>query len=64
MCVCVYLHIVFYDFERTGNNVQNYINTISTAISTLLGLISSVYRDFPHWKSNQRPQNAEPKLDH
>ena len=33
-----------------------------TAISTLLGLISSVYRDFHLWRSNQWPQIAEPKL--
>ena len=32
-----------------------------TAISTLLGLISSVYRDLHHWRSNQQPQIAEPK---
>ena len=36
----------------------------STAVSTLLGLISSVYRDLPDWRSNQRPQNAEPKHYH
>ena len=33
-----------------------------TAVSTLLGLISSVYRDLHDWRSNQRPQIAEPKL--
>ena len=33
-----------------------------TAVSTLLGLISSVYRDLHHWKSNERPQIAESKL--
>ena len=31
-------------------------------ISTLLGLISSVYSDLHHWRSNQRPQIAEPKF--
>ena len=30
-----------------------------TAVSTLLGLISSAYRDLHHWRSNQQPQNAE-----
>ena len=35
-----------------------------TAVSTLLGLISSVYRDLLYWRSNQWPQNAEPKLYH
>ena len=35
-----------------------------TDVSTLLGLISSVYRDFLQWISNQRPQNAKLKLHH
>ena len=30
--------------------------------STLLGLLSNVYRDLHHWRSNQWPQIAEPKL--
>ena len=30
-----------------------------TAVSTLLGLISSAHRDLHHWKSNQQPQYAE-----
>ena len=33
-----------------------------TAVSTLLGLIRSVYCDLHHWRSNQRPQIAVPKL--
>ena len=33
-----------------------------TAVSTLLGFISSVYRNLHHWRSNQRPQIAVPKL--
>ena len=33
-----------------------------TAVSTLLGFISSVYPDLLHWGSNQRPHNAEQKL--
>ena len=33
-----------------------------TAVSTLLGFISSVYRDFHHWRSSHRPQIAVPKL--
>ena len=32
------------------------------AVSTLLGLISSVYRNLHHWRSNQRPQIAVLKL--
>ena len=33
-----------------------------TAVSASLGHISSVYRDLHHWRSNQWPQIAEPKL--
>ena len=33
-----------------------------TAVSTVLGFMSSVYRDIHHWTSNQRLQIAEPKL--
>ena len=29
-----------------------------TAVSTLLGLINSVYGNLNHWRSNQRPQIA------
>ena len=31
-------------------------------VSILLGLISSVYLDLRHWRSNQWPQTAGPKL--
>ena len=30
-----------------------------TAVSTLLGLISSTHRDLHHWRSNQQPRYAE-----
>ena len=30
-----------------------------TAVSTLLSLVSSSYRDLHHWRSNQQTQNAE-----
>ena len=33
-----------------------------TSVSTLLGLISSIYRDLHHWRSNERPQIAVPNL--
>ena len=33
-----------------------------TAVSTLSRLISSVYRNIHHWRSNQRPQIAVPKF--
>ena len=29
-----------------------------TAVSTLLGLISSAHRDLHHWRSNQQPKDA------
>ena len=32
-----------------------------TAVSTLLGLISSVYRNLHHWRSNQQSQITIPK---
>ena len=35
-----------------------------TAVSTLLGFISSIYGDIPQWRSNEQSQNAEPKLYH
>ena len=44
--------------ENPASDIQKHW----TAVSTLLGLISSIYRDLPHWRSNQWPQNAEPKL--
>ena len=37
---------------------QTLVGDIRTAVLALLGFISSVYRDLPHWRSNQRPQNA------
>ena len=33
-----------------------------TAVSTLLNLISSAYRDLYHGRSNQQPQTVERKL--
>ena len=47
-------------WQTLASNTQKHW----TAFSTLLGLISSVYCDLTHWRSNQRLQNAEPKLDH
>ena len=47
--------------------LQTFVNWITmtrksgelwTAVSTLLGLISSIYRDLHIWRSNQRPQIA------
>ena len=44
--------------SSTVRNIQNH----GTAVPTLLRLINSVYHDLSHWRSNQRPQNVEPKL--
>ena len=59
-------------FISRGINIVNWITTTRkstehrrehwTAVSTLLCLISSVYRNFYYWRSNQRPQIAVPKL--
>ena len=38
------------------------IQELWTAVSTSLGRISSVCRNLYHWRSNQRPQIAVPKL--
>ena len=35
-----------------------------TAVSTLVGLISSAYRDLRHWRWNQQPQDAEAETLH
>ena len=50
--------------QRSWRTLVHDIRKNWTAVSTLLGLISSVYRDLHHWRSNQRPLNAEPKLYH
>ena len=47
------------EIRRTPtHNIQEHW----TAVSAWLGLISSVYRTIHHYRSNQRPQNAVPKL--
>ena len=38
---------------------KNLHATYGTAVSTLLGLISSAYRDLHQWRWNQQPQTAE-----
>ena len=45
-------------YNLKGKDIDIHVRDIRkhrTAVSTLLGLISSVYRDFHHWRSNQRP---------
>ena len=51
-----------YHDRKIRRKLTHDIQKHSTADSTLLSLISSVYRDLPHWRSNQRPQITEPKL--
>ena len=71
----IYIHIYIYWIEELC--IINWITMTRktgkhsvwrteqwTAVSTLLGLSSSAYRDLQHWRSNKRPQNAEPKLYH
>ena len=53
----------YYDQKIRGKFARDILK-LWTAVSTLLGLISSVYRDLPHWRSNQQSHNAEPKLYH
>ena len=50
------------ELPESENPVNTYARQHWTAISTLSGLISCVYRDLHHWRSNQRSQIAEPKL--
>ena len=50
--------------QKTRQTLAHDIRKHWTAVSTLLGLISSVYRDLPHWRLNQRLQNAELKFYH
>ena len=48
--------------RKSGKYPTHDIRKQLNAASTLLGLISSVYRDLHHWRSNQRPQIVELKL--
>ena len=51
----------YFSFLSRGTPMHDIRKHWST-VSTLLGLISSVYRDLNHWRSNQRLQIAVPKL--
>ena len=42
--------------KKSGKHLHE---TYGTAVSTLLHLISSAYRDLNQWTLNQQPQNAE-----
>ena len=51
-----------YHDQKIRRTLTHDIRKQWTAVSILLSLISSVYRDLPHWRPNQRPQITEPKL--
>ena len=57
-------HSWFVNWITMTRNIRQTLTHENTgqAVSTLLGLISSVYCDLHHWRSIQRPQIAEPKL--
>ena len=73
---CLKICTYFFFFLSRGINIVNWITMTRkirrtpmhdiqehwTAVSSLLGFISSVYRNLHHWRSNQRPQIAVPKL--
>ena len=54
-------YIYIYELSLLENPANTYMRYTEhwTAVSTLLGLINSAYRDLHHWRSNQQPQNAE-----
>ncbi len=57
----LFLSIGITMIRKSGKYCVQYIEP---AVLTLIGLINGAYHDLPHWRSNQRPQNAEPKLSH
>ena len=57
-----YMKLNYHD-QKIRRTLTHDIQKHWTAISTLIGVISSVYRDLHRWKSNQRPQIAECLLD-
>ena len=59
----VILKLIYHDQKIRQTLVRN-IRNHWIAVSSLLGLISSIYTDIPDRRSNQRPQNAEPKVYH
>ena len=60
LCIYIYIYILMKLpwLENSANTSMQHIEHW-TAVSTLLGLISSAYRDLHHRRSNQQPQNAE-----
>ena len=51
-----------YNDQKIRRTSTHDIRIHWTVVLILLGLISSVYCYLNHWRSNQRPQIAEPKL--
>ena len=53
-----------YHDQKIWQTLTHNIWTNWTAVLILLGIISNVYHDLPHWRSNQQPQNEELKPYH
>ena len=51
-----------YHDQKIRQTPRHGIQEHWTAVSTLLGIISSVYRNLHHWRSNQQLQIAVPKF--
>ena len=58
----LYCELNYHD-QKIRRTLMHDIRKHLTAVSTLLGLISSVCHDLHHWRSNPWLQNAEPKLN-
>ena len=56
-----YCELNYHD-QKIRRTLTQVIRKHWTTVSTLLSLISSIYRDLHHWRSNQRPHIAKPKL--
>ena len=57
-----YIYINWITMTRKSS--KHFYTEHWTAVSTLLGLISSAYHDLHSWRLNQQLQTAEPKLYH
>ena len=70
--ICTYINMCIHQVEKLSiydNIITRKLGKHShgtyedcTTVSTLFSLISCVYRDLQHWRSNQQPQHAKPKL--
>ena len=61
--VLEYCELNYHD-QKIWQNLVCEIRKHWTTVSTLLSLISSVYHDLSHWRSNQWLQNAKLNLNH